>query len=52
LEIEGLGHVGTFRVEEYKSPEFEVKVDAPAEPQILGDTIEAVVRADYFSVRR
>ena len=48
LEVDGHGRVGHFRVEEYRSPEFEVKVDAPSEPQILGDTIEAVVRADYL----
>ncbi|MFU8780139.1 MAG: alpha-2-macroglobulin family protein [Kiritimatiellia bacterium] len=48
IDIEGRGRVGTFRVEEYKSPEFEVKVDAPTEAQMLGDVIEAVVRADYL----
>ena len=31
---------GTFRVEEYKKPEFEVTVDAPAEPVMLGEKIE------------
>jgi len=48
LELDGHGRVGHFRVEEYKSPEFEVKVDAPSEAQMPGDTIEAVVRADYL----
>jgi uncharacterized protein YfaS (alpha-2-macroglobulin family) len=38
----------TFRVEEYKKPEFEVKVEAPTEPVMLGEKITAVVRADYY----
>ncbi|MEJ2170127.1 MAG: MG2 domain-containing protein, partial [Desulfobacterales bacterium] len=38
----------TFRVEEYKKPEFEVKVEAPAEPVMLGEKITAVIRADYY----
>ena len=39
---------GSFRVEEYKKPEFEVKVDAPAEPIRLGETVEATLRAKYY----
>ncbi len=39
---------GTFRVEEYKKPEFEVTVDAPAEPVMLGDRIEAKIKAKYY----
>ncbi len=38
----------TFRVEEYKKPEFEVKVEAPAEPVMLGDTISAKIKATYY----
>lgn len=38
----------TFRVEEYKKPEYEVKVDAPAEPVALGETFEATVSANYY----
>jgi len=38
----------TFRVEEYKKPEFEVKVEAPAEPVMLGETIEAKIKAAYY----
>jgi len=43
-------HLGqhTFRVEEYKKPEFEVKVDAPDKPVALGDTFEVKVKADYY----
>ncbi|MBN1558213.1 MAG: alpha-2-macroglobulin [Lentisphaerae bacterium] len=39
---------GTFRVEEYKKPEFEVAVDAPAHPVMLGETVTATVRARYY----
>jgi uncharacterized protein YfaS (alpha-2-macroglobulin family) len=39
---------GTFRVEEYKKPEFEVTVDAPTEPVQLGDVITATIRAKYY----
>lgn len=37
-----------FRVEEYKKPEYEVKVDAPTEPVALGETFEATVSANYY----
>ncbi|MCX7426558.1 MAG: MG2 domain-containing protein, partial [Planctomycetia bacterium] len=43
----GLGG-GSFRVEEYKKPEFEVTVDAPTEPVMLGEKIEAVIKAKYY----
>jgi uncharacterized protein YfaS (alpha-2-macroglobulin family) len=39
---------GTFRVEEYKKPEFEVTVDAPKEPVMLGEKIEATINAKYY----
>ncbi|MBN2218496.1 MAG: alpha-2-macroglobulin [Pirellulales bacterium] len=39
---------GNFRVEEYKKPEFEVAVDAPDKPVMLGEKIEAVIRAKYY----
>jgi hypothetical protein len=38
----------TFRVEEYKKPEFEVKVEAPTEPVKLGEKISAVIKANYY----
>ncbi|MCL2120140.1 MAG: MG2 domain-containing protein, partial [Planctomycetaceae bacterium] len=41
----GSGH---FRVEEYKKPEFEVTVDAPREPVMLGETISAKITAKYY----
>jgi uncharacterized protein YfaS (alpha-2-macroglobulin family) len=36
------------RVEEYRKPEYEVKVEAPSEPVKLGDTFTATVKANYF----
>ena len=39
---------GTFRVEEYKKPEFEVTVDAPTEPVMLGEKITAKIHAKYY----
>jgi uncharacterized protein YfaS (alpha-2-macroglobulin family)/tetratricopeptide (TPR) repeat protein len=39
---------GTFRVEEYKKPEYEVTVDAPSEPVMLGEKISATIRAKYY----
>ncbi len=38
----------TFRVEEYKKPEFAVKIDAPAEPVMLGEKIRATVKCNYY----
>ncbi|HEX8916595.1 MAG TPA: MG2 domain-containing protein, partial [Humisphaera sp.] len=38
----------SFRVEEYKKPEFEVKVDAPTEPVMLGQKIAATIKANYY----
>jgi uncharacterized protein YfaS (alpha-2-macroglobulin family) len=39
---------GSFRLEEYKKPEFEVTVEAPKEPVMLGDKIEAKIQAKYY----
>ena len=39
---------GTFRVEEYKKPEFEVTVEAPSEPVKLGEKFAASIRAKYY----
>ncbi|MEI8197546.1 MAG: MG2 domain-containing protein, partial [Phycisphaerae bacterium] len=39
---------GSFRVEEYKKPEFEVSVDAPTDPVMLGDKITATIKAKYY----
>ncbi|MDR3110110.1 MAG: alpha-2-macroglobulin [Planctomycetaceae bacterium] len=48
-EIDGRMNGGaSFRVEEYKKPEYEVTVDAPKEPVKLGDTITATIHANYY----
>ena len=39
---------GSFRVEEYKKPELEVKVDAPSEPVMLGEKVTATIKANYY----
>jgi uncharacterized protein YfaS (alpha-2-macroglobulin family) len=39
---------GHFRVEEYKKPEFEVLIDAPKEPVMLGEKIAATIKAKYY----
>ena len=44
----GLPSPGTFRVEEYKKPEFEVKVEAPDKPVKLGEKVKAKIKADYY----
>ncbi len=38
----------SLRVEEYRKPEYEVTVEAPAEPVKLGDKFTATVKAMYF----
>ena len=38
----------TFRLEEYKKPEFEVKIDAPNEPVMLGEKITAKITSKYY----
>jgi len=47
VHVVGLGGT-SFRVEEYKKPEFEVKVEAPKEPVKLGDKITATIEAKYY----
>ncbi len=39
---------GSFRVEEYKKPEYEVSIDTPAEPLMLGQRAKATIRAKYY----
>ena len=44
-----LNHGGSsFRVEEYKKPEYEVSVDAPQEPVMLGEKVTATIKAKYY----
>ncbi|QDU38879.1 MG2 domain protein [Maioricimonas rarisocia] len=44
----GIHGGGNFRVEEYKKPEFEVLVEAPGKPVMLGETVTAKVQAKYY----
>lgn len=37
-----------FRAEEYKKPEYEVKIDLPSASVRLGETVTATLRADYY----
>lgn len=48
LSIKNISGGISFRVEEYKKPEYEVLIEAPEKPVKLGDTIEAVVKAKYY----
>ncbi|MCA9096796.1 MAG: alpha-2-macroglobulin, partial [Planctomycetaceae bacterium] len=50
LQISGPNIVGgnTFRVEEYKKPEYEVTVDAPVDPIQLGEKVVATINAKYY----
>lgn len=47
LSVTNYGGI-SFRVEEYKKPEFEVTVESPAEPVQLGDKITATLQAKYY----
>ncbi len=47
VTVDHTGH-GSFRVEEYKKPEFEVKVSAPDKPVMLGEKIPAKIEAKYY----
>ena len=38
----------TFRVEEYRKPEFEVSIDTPKNVPMLGEKVSATVRAKYL----
>ncbi len=45
---DNIGVSVSLRVEEYRKPEYEVKVEAPEEPVKLGDKFTATVKATYF----
>ncbi len=38
-----------FRMEEYKKPEFSVKMDAPSKPIRLGQPVPVSIQADYYA---
>ena len=39
---------GSFRVEEYRKPEYKVSIEAPERPVKLGDKISATIDAQYY----
>jgi len=39
---------GSFRVEEYKKPEFEVTVKTPEKPILLGEAFKATIESKYY----
>ncbi|MEX0642407.1 MAG: MG2 domain-containing protein, partial [Pirellulales bacterium] len=47
LQVVNRGGIA-FRVEEYKKPEYQVTVDAPSEPVMLGEKITSTIRAKYY----
>jgi uncharacterized protein YfaS (alpha-2-macroglobulin family) len=50
IQISGsrFGGNATFRVEEYKKPEFEVVIDSPKDPVALGEKIAVEIAAKYY----
>ncbi len=48
IYLESYGSRGNFRVEEYKKPEYEVKIETPTKPVKLGDKISAKIIAKYY----
>lgn len=48
VQVDGIPGQGTFRVEEYRTPEFEVELEMPDAPVVLGDNIKVHVRATYY----
>ncbi len=48
VDARGVSGQGTFRVEEYKKPEFEVTVETADEPAMLGEKLTATVNAKYY----
>lgn len=48
LALKDRGGQSSFRVEEYKKPEFEVTVEAPQDPVQLGEKIVATIQSKYY----
>ncbi|MDR3182517.1 MAG: alpha-2-macroglobulin [Planctomycetaceae bacterium] len=49
INVENVGYgYASFRVEEYRKPEYEVIIDAPKEPVKLGSKITATLKAKYY----
>jgi len=48
ISLDRLGGYLRFRVEEYRKPEYEVKVAMPEKPLMLGEKIPITIKADYL----
>ncbi len=48
VQLPNVANAVSFRVEEYKKPEFEVKIEAPTEPVMLGEKVTATIQARYL----
>ena len=48
IYIEQLGGYCSFRVEEYRKPEYEVQLDGPEKPVKTGDSFNVTLKADYY----
>ncbi|MDD5699139.1 MAG: MG2 domain-containing protein [Victivallaceae bacterium] len=48
MSLDKIGGGVNFRVEEYRKPEYEVKVTVPDKPLLLGDDIPVTIRAEYL----
>jgi hypothetical protein len=48
IYIEQLGGYCSFRVEEYRKPEYEAQIDGPERPAKTGDSFNVTIKADYY----
>lgn len=48
IYIEQLGGYCSFRVEEYRKPEYEALLDGPEKPVKTGDSFNVTLKADYY----
>ncbi len=48
IYLDGLGGYINFRVEEYRKPEYEVRVAVPEKPLMLGEDIPVTIKAEYL----
>ncbi|MCK4832937.1 MAG: hypothetical protein KAS81_09215, partial [Anaerolineales bacterium] len=46
--VEGESHRQTFKVEEYRKPDYQVNIVTDAERYVVGDTVEVTVDSSYF----
>ncbi|NOR83363.1 MAG: hypothetical protein GQ526_07700, partial [Ardenticatenales bacterium] len=46
--VEGESHRQTFKVEDYRKPDYQVNVVTDAERYVVGDTVEVTVDSSYF----